>query len=69
MAPLTTKKELYLFLGIIKYLSKFSPMTVEVCKQLQRLTSVKIDWTWNWMYQGLYNKAKKLVKRCMHEVL
>ena len=30
------QKELQSFLGVLSYLSKFSPMTVEVCKPLQK---------------------------------
>ena len=35
-----TKRELQSFWSIVNYLSKFSPMTAEVCKPLRRLTSV-----------------------------
>ena len=34
MLPPKTKKELQSFLGIPNYLSKFSPITAEVCKPL-----------------------------------
>ena len=44
MPPLKTKKELQLFLGIVNYLSKFSPMTAEVWEPLQRLISAKVEW-------------------------
>ena len=40
MLPPKTKRELQSFLSIVNYLSKFSPMTAEVCKPLRRLTSV-----------------------------
>ena len=40
-----------------------SPITAEVCKPLQKLTSVKTDWAWNGMYQELYDKAMKLIKQ------
>ena len=40
-------------------------MTTDVYKPLQKLTSEKADWTWNRIYQDLYNKIKKLVKK-MH---
>ena len=66
MLPPRTKKELQSFLSTIKYLIKFSPMTAEFCNPLQRLTSVKTDWTWNRMYQDLFNKAKRQSKK-MHE--
>ena len=38
-------------------------MTVEVCKLLQKLRSVKAHWTCNRMYQNLYSRAKKIVKK------
>ena len=57
------KMELQSFLGIVKYLNTFSPTTSEVCKLLRKLTSVKMDWAWNGMYQELYYKAKNLMKK------
>ena len=57
-----TKKELQAFLGIINYLNKFSPGTLEVCKPCRKLTSSKKTWTWNASYQQLFNKAKSLIK-------
>ena len=56
------KKELQAFLGIINYLGKFSPGTVEVCEPLQKLTSSKMTWTWNALYQQLFARAKSLIK-------
>ena len=55
------------FLGILNYLSKFSPMTDEVSEPLWKLTSVKTEWSRNGMYQGIYNKAKYLFRQyiCM----
>ena len=50
------------FLGIFNYLSKFSTVTAEVCKPLEKLTSVRVDWKWNGMYHDLYNRKKKIVK-------
>ena len=47
MPPANSKRELQSFLGIGNYPSKFSPMTAEVCKPLQRLTYVKAEWKWN----------------------
>ena len=66
MPPLNNKKELQVFLGIINYLSKFSPRTAEVCDLLQKLTSSKATWTWNAFYQSLFIKAKLLLKSDMH---
>ena len=52
-------KEVHTFLGILNYLGKFSAVTAEVCKQLQKLTSFKADQTWNSMYQDVNDTAKK----------
>ena len=53
MPPTEIKKNLQSFLGILNYLSKFSPGTTEVCMPIQNLASVKTDWTWNERYQDL----------------
>ena len=45
------KKELQAFLGIINYLSKFSPDILEVCEPLRKLMSSKVMWTWVASYQ------------------
>ena len=63
------KRKLHSFLGIVNYLSKFSSMTAEVCEQLWRLTSVNVVWTWNRLYQKIYERAKSLVKEDVHEVI
>ena len=38
-----------------------------MCEHLQKLTSVKTDWTWKRMYQNLYERVKKVIKKvaCM----
>ena len=61
------KRELQSFLGILNCLSKFSPVTAEVCEPLRKVTSVKADWKWNKMYKDLYDKAQKIIKtdKCM----
>ena len=61
------KKELWSFLGILNYLSTFSPITSRLCEPLQKLTSVKTERLWNGMYQGLYDKAKNIIRQdaCM----
>ena len=56
------KRELQSFLGIVNYLSKFSPGTVEVCKLLRKLTSSRTTWTWNASYQQIFDNAKSLIK-------
>ena len=61
--PVTqNKKELQAFLGIINYLSKFSPDTSVVCEPLRKLTSSKATWTWDASYQQQFEKAKSLIK-------
>ena len=56
------KKELQAFLGIINYLSKFSPDTLEVGKPLRKLTTSKATWMWDASYQQWFEKAKLLIK-------
>ena len=58
MPPPKPKKELQLFLGIINYLSKFSPKPAEVCESLWKLTSVKTEWSWDVKFQDLNDKVK-----------
>ena len=65
MPPPNNKRELQAILGIIDYLSKFSPDTTVVCDPLQKLTSSKVTWTWNASYQSLFVKAKLLIKSDM----
>ena len=50
------------FLGIINYLSKFSPITACICDPLHNLTSSRAVWMWNASYQALYEKTKLLIK-------
>ena len=68
MPPSKAKRELQSFLGILNYLSMFSPNTAKVCEPKQKMILVRTDWTWNRMYQDLYDKAKKIVKKdaCMN---
>ena len=49
-----SKRELHSFLGIVSYLSRLSLMTVEVFLPIQRLSSVKAEWTWHRTYQEIY---------------
>ena len=56
------KRELHAFLGIINYLSKFSPDMLEVCKPLRKLTSSKEMWMWDASYQQWFEKVKLLIK-------
>ena len=63
MLPPKSKKELHAFLGTLNYQCKFWPVTAEVHEPLWILTSEKADRTWYRMYQNLYDKAKKVVKK------
>ena len=56
------KEELQAFLGIINYLSKFSP---DISEPLRKLTSSKAMWTWNAAYQQQFKKEKSLIKADM----
>ena len=55
--------ELQSLLGTLNYLSKFSPMTAEVCEPLQKLTTMKAEWSLYKMIQDLYNKTKKIIQK------
>ena len=65
--PLKKKKELQAFLGIISYLSKFSPSTASVCESTRQLTLSKMEWALNAAFQKLFDKAESLIKEdaCM----
>ena len=45
MPHLKSKNQLQRFLGIMNYVSKFSPATAEVCESLWWLISVNKEWT------------------------
>ena len=60
--PPPTVKELQAFLGIINYLSIFSPSTASVCEPLQKLMSSREVWIWDASYQARYDKTKTLIK-------
>ena len=62
MLPLQDKKELQAFIGIINYLSKFSPSTAGICESLRKLTSARTEWTWNVTYQKIFSKVKLIMK-------
>ena len=54
MSLLMLKKETQSFLGIRSYLSKYPLETLEICKPLGRMASVKSELTCNLTYQELY---------------
>ena len=56
------KKELQAFLGIINYLSKYSPSTTCICEPLQKLTLSKTLLKWNALYQALYGKVQSPIR-------
>ena len=47
----------------MNYLGKLSPPTAEVYDPLQKLTSLRCEWTWNNIYQNLYKRAKNIIKK------
>ena len=57
------RKELQAFLGIINYLGKFYPSTVNICEPPQKLISSRAVWSRNALYQTLYYKAKSLIQK------
>ena len=65
--PPKSKKDLQAVLGIINYLSKFSPRTADICEPLRKLTTTRTQWTWNMTYQKIFDKAQSIIKEdaCM----
>ena len=61
MPPLKSKRNLYAFLGILSYLSKFCPITDAVCKALRQLAAVKTKQMWRGRYQKVFNKEEVLM--------
>ena len=67
MFPSAQEKKLQEFLGIINYLSKFSPSTTKVCESLRWLTLAMTERTYNACYHRLFDKPKWMIKEdaCM----
>ena len=61
MSP-RTKKELQAFLGIINYLSEFSPSMADICESLRKLTLAGTKWNWDAKYQNIFDRAKSIIK-------
>ena len=61
-ATFKDKKGLQAFLGIINYLSKYSPSTASVCESLRQWPLSKMEWAQNATYQKLFDKAKSIIK-------
>ena len=59
--PPQTTKEVQAFFGIINYLCRFSPSTADINELLRQLTSSKTEWTWNAIYQKLFDKVKSII--------
>ena len=41
-------------------------MTTEVCETYQKIMQVKANLTWNRMYQDLYDRARKIIKKYIY---
>ena len=63
-----TKHELQSFLGMINYISKYTPEAAQVCKPLRELISIQSDYKWHQHPTDAFNKAKNLVNKdcCLH---
>ena len=58
-----TKHELQSFLGMINYISKYTPEAPQVCKPLCELISIQSDYNWHQHHTDTFNKAKTLVNK------
>ena len=41
---------------------KGTPSTADVCESLRKLMSANAEWTWNAMFQSMFDKAKAIIK-------
>ena len=59
MPPLKTKKDLQSFLDILNYQRKLLPVAAQVGEPEHKLLLVKPYWTWNRMYQDVYEEGEQ----------
>ena len=57
------KKEVQLFIGMINYLSKFSPRLTKLAKPIRELVKEKVPFNWDPEHQELFAMLKKEIVR------
>ena len=59
MPPPDCKKQVQLFIGMVKYLSKFSAHLSELAEPIRELSKEKVPFNWGPEHQGSYKLVKK----------
>ena len=59
MPPPSTKKEVQSFIGMVKYLTKFSPRLTELSEPIRELIKEKVPFNWGPEHQESFDMLKK----------
>ena len=59
----SSKKEVQSFIGMINYLSKFSPRLTELAEPIRELVKEKVPFNWDWEHQESFEQLKKEIVR------
>ena len=62
----TCKKQVQLFIGMIKYLSKFSPRLSELVEPIRGLSKDKVSFNWCPEHQQAFKQMKKEIARAQY---
>ena len=63
MPPPSSKKEVQSFIGMINYLTKFSPRLTELAEPIRELVKEKVPFNWGPEHQELFTMLKKELVR------
>ena len=63
MPPLTCKKQVQSFIGMVNYLSKFSARLSELVEPIRELSKNKVPFNWGPEHQAAFKQMKKEIVR------
>ena len=63
MPPLTCKKQVQSFIGMVNYLSKFSARLSELVEPIRELSKEKVPFNWGPEHQAVFRQMKKEIAR------
>ena len=63
MSPPSSKKEVQSFIGMINYLTKFSPRLTELAEPIRELVKEKVPFNWGPEHQESFTMLKKEIVR------
>ena len=69
MPPPSSKKEVQSFIGMINYLTKFSPRLTELAEPITELVKEKIPFNWGPEHQESFTNAEKRNNKSTHTSL